>query len=311
MKTFWDDLLAFNETVATDFPCTHVYMRHTHTHQGWYLGGWMDLCMLSLLERIIYHSLSHSVSCKKFPRVKLDIAVACEKKKKKVCWGRAFHFYTGGTQSRWKKSSRHTVGGTEAYTSLYFSSISPAKRKAEAEIMFKRSACVRSAEENYCCFLWGNAQLSQGWKCPEQKLIYWLSNCIKASLYHFLLPSDNSFRNILIVQRLILVQIVSLSPPLRPLNTCFCASAGCIKETEPGRREPEPGWFLKNESRESLDVHLDSRRTWQQFGGQRSTSSQTSWRHILHADISKRHWGNERIRCRWWYNCNAVVLFDH
>lgn len=91
MKTFWDDLLAFNETVATDFPCTHVYMRHTHTHQGWYLGGWMDLCMLSLLERIIYHSLSHSVSCKKFPRVKLDIAVACEKKKKSLL-GESFSF---------------------------------------------------------------------------------------------------------------------------------------------------------------------------------------------------------------------------
>ena len=50
----------------------------------------MDLCMLSLVERIIYHSLSHSVSCKKFPRVKLDIAVACEKKKKKFAGGELF-----------------------------------------------------------------------------------------------------------------------------------------------------------------------------------------------------------------------------
>ena len=309
MKTFWDDLLAFNETVATDFPCTHVYMRHTHTHQGWYLGGWMDLCMLSLLERIIYHSLSHSVSCKKFPRVKLDIAVACEKKKKKFAGGELFISILEG-HSQDERNRPDTLWVEQKPTRR--STFRPSHlRRGKPKRKSSRSACVRSAEENYCCFLWGNAQLSQGWKCPEQKLIYWLSNCIKASLCHFLLPSDNSFRNILIVQRLILVQIVSLSPPLRPLNTCFCASAGCIKETEPGRREPEPGWFLKNESRESLDVHLDSRRTWQQFGGQRSTSSQTSWRHILHADISKRHWGNERIRCRWWYNCNAVVLFDH
>lgn len=160
--------MAFNETAATEFPSysrVHVAVQfHTHQCGKRLVPGRLDG---PLHVGIIYPSLSHSVSWEKFPRVKLDIA-ACEKKFKKICKGRAFHFNTGGTQSRWKKSSRHTVGVTEAYTSLYFS---PARRKAETEFTFKGLQVWEVLRRVIVPSRWGNAQLSRGWKCPEQKLI--------------------------------------------------------------------------------------------------------------------------------------------
>lgn len=133
--------------------------------------------------------------------------------------------------------------------SLHVALLFTCEEESRNRIHVQRSAGLRGAEESYRSF-----QVRKRSTEPRMEMSRAeadsidCQNCIKALLCRFLLPSNNSSRIILIVQRLILVQIVSLSPPLCPLNTCFCASLGCIKETEPGRRSTEPGGFLKNES---------------------------------------------------------------